>query len=75
MAGLVSVISILERPAAELTCVEGMCVALSSLLFWGFGLYVITWLLDFGFVWLNLWVCPSFTLTYLLLYVVANEAA
>ena len=69
MAGLVSVISILEGPAAELTCVEGMCVAIYYKFFAILGLF------EFSFVWLNLWVCPSFTLTYLLLYVVAYEAA
>ena len=44
MAGLVSVISILEKPAAELTCVEGMCVAIYYKFFAILGLF------EFSFV-------------------------
>ena len=45
MAGLVSVISILEKPAAELTCVEGMCVALYCKFFAILGLWALCYYL------------------------------
>ena len=45
MAGPVSVTSILERPAAELTCVEGMCAAIYYKLFAILGLWALCYYL------------------------------